>query len=489
MPIEISTKEELKAIEDNMSGDYILVNDIDLNGENFEPIGHPYTAFTGTFNGQDYKIHNGTINYPAEDFTGLFAYVEDATIENVTLADVNVTGDTYVGGIVGYFWGGVVKNVTMQGNVNGFDTTGGIVGWADGDDGFSVTISDCYMEGNIGVAWDAGGIAGRAEDDTLIKYCGMTGSIFGGAIIGGIVGQSYSGVEISNCYATGTVSGDMSGSYFSAFVGGIVGICHSEVNNCFATGNVTGHACSESNSYVGGCVGYGTSAVVKNCFAIGNVKGANCIGGFVGYSSHGSVWENCFARGETTGPWNIGGFIGLGAGYSGPDLYNNCYATGKVNVVTYAGRTGDDVYAGGFGGWVSNNEERTIVEDCFWDKDTTGKGTEGKDENVHGGSAIHGEPKSTSQMKSINTFSAWNITAEENIVFDEHGWNENYIWGIGKLNNGYPFLWKEIIEPDLNIWVFKSGSFKSIDLATKISSLFKDNAGVWVKKGGTFRSV
>jgi hypothetical protein len=71
---------ELQNMSDDLSGDYILDNNIDASitstwnaGAGFEPIGQP-TQFTGTFNGYNNSINNLFINRPGAAYaTALFA--------------------------------------------------------------------------------------------------------------------------------------------------------------------------------------------------------------------------------------------------------------------------------------------------------------------------------------------------------------------------------------------------------------------------------
>ncbi|MBQ7328202.1 MAG: hypothetical protein IJX00_04530 [Clostridia bacterium] len=71
--------------------------------EVFTPIGTKQTPFKGTFDGQNYTISN--INFGetnTQKGVGLFGYVENATIKNVTVANSRVKGFSYVGMIAGY---------------------------------------------------------------------------------------------------------------------------------------------------------------------------------------------------------------------------------------------------------------------------------------------------------------------------------------------------------------------------------------------------
>ena len=96
---QIATAEDLKAVNDNLSGNYVLTADIDLEGTEWTPIGSfvqmgeegeeaetpdPDYAFTGTFDGQGYTISNFTINQPENWAIGLFGCIANTEIGNLT---------------------------------------------------------------------------------------------------------------------------------------------------------------------------------------------------------------------------------------------------------------------------------------------------------------------------------------------------------------------------------------------------------------------
>lgn len=102
---QINDAAGLDNIRNDLTGDYCLTADIDLagysDGDGWEPIGTNGSRFTGTFDGAGFTISNLTINSPSADFIGLFGYAEGATIQNVVLTDVDVTGQDFVGGLMG----------------------------------------------------------------------------------------------------------------------------------------------------------------------------------------------------------------------------------------------------------------------------------------------------------------------------------------------------------------------------------------------------
>ena len=73
------------------------------------------------------------IDRPATDHVGLFGFAEDTVVSNVTLENVNVVGQTYVGALVGEtgVTGSFVNDVSVTGTVTpqGGDNVGGLIGW------------------------------------------------------------------------------------------------------------------------------------------------------------------------------------------------------------------------------------------------------------------------------------------------------------------------------------------------------------------------
>ena len=103
--------------------------DIDLSSvANWEPIGADLNEFTGTFDGNGYVIKNMTIDRSDTNNVGLFGNTDGATIQNLGLENVNVTGTDYTGGLVGSANNTTVSNSYATGSVTGDVNTGGLVG-------------------------------------------------------------------------------------------------------------------------------------------------------------------------------------------------------------------------------------------------------------------------------------------------------------------------------------------------------------------------
>lgn len=146
----------------------LLMNDIDLNGAPLLPIGNIKTSFQGVFDGQENTVSNFKIL--GTEGVGLFGVTHGA-IKNLSIEQVNVTGNHWVGGIAGYLSGDVdnchVSNAiisclpTQENGVwDDGDKVGGIAGYIDanGVEITNSTVSDAKIKGYR----DIGGIAGAA---------------------------------------------------------------------------------------------------------------------------------------------------------------------------------------------------------------------------------------------------------------------------------------------------------------------------------------
>ncbi len=139
-PWEVSTYEDLKKVgtgEDgwNLDGHYLQTDDIYApTGEdqhNFVPIGDG-SEFTGVYDGDIYRIYDLYIDRPGSDSQGLFTHCgTGGIIRNVGLVNVDITGNNNTGGLIGGTMGGedgIVENCFVTGSVTGDQYVGGLIG-------------------------------------------------------------------------------------------------------------------------------------------------------------------------------------------------------------------------------------------------------------------------------------------------------------------------------------------------------------------------
>jgi hypothetical protein len=235
--------------------------------QGFNPVGtydfeQANSEFTGSFDGQNHTISNLSIN--RVDYVGLFGTIgSSAEVENVGVINVNMTGNTNVGGLVGENKG-TVSNSYSTGNVTGEYNVGGLVGENDNDNG---TVSNSYSTGNVtGEDW-VGGLVGRNNYGTVSNSY-STGNVTGNQRVGGLLGYNDNG-NISNSYSTGNVTG--AGESYD--VGGLVGKNNGDISNSYSTGNVTG------DNNVGGLVGGGLFGSVSDSYWDTEATGQSSSGG------------------------------------------------------------------------------------------------------------------------------------------------------------------------------------------------------------------
>lgn len=364
-PYKIATWEQLAWMRyalDDSDVYFELVNDLNAstdgygsnasdaaNGKGWVPIGNQDNKFTGHFDGNDYTISDLVINRPDEDYIGLFGYLNfTAVIQNIRLENISVTGQHYVGGLIGKIEAGTIINSSVNGSIIGNNFTGGLIGQTYGNPGMGgttinntyaigaveganyvggligntdyATITDCYTKVNVLGNESTGGLVGYAQG-TAFENSYALETVEGTINVGGLIGQTESSSgkvpQVIKCYATGDITGN--GDNVGGLIGNIVGGASSNVSYSYATGNVTG-----SGNFTGGLIGQAISTIqINNSYAIGNVIGTSYVGGFIGGLANSCSVMNCYSIGYIEGDSNVGGFLGLPMGL--PTITNSYY--------------------------------------------------------------------------------------------------------------------------------------------------------------------
>ncbi|MGM0445539.1 MAG: carboxypeptidase-like regulatory domain-containing protein [Bacillota bacterium] len=287
--IGIYNWEDLNNVRNDLSADYILMNNLDSNTEGYDeyasstadnnkgwdPIGEEEDGgFEGTFDGNNKTISNLFIDRKTEDNIGLFASINDQDVVfNLGLEEISITGNEKVGGLSGALYGSPNNN----------------------------SVSNCYTTGKvIGVRY-VGGLIGKAYEAEILG-CHSTAEVTGSDYFcGGLLGELNFGM-LSNSYATGQVVGNN-------WTGGLIGnVDNAYITRCYTNNFVTG-------DLTGGLIGRAYYANIENCYAQGDVSGLSEVGGLIGWSCEKTKIRTCYAIGEvTTDSIYAGGLVG----------FNNC---------------------------------------------------------------------------------------------------------------------------------------------------------------------
>lgn len=249
-PYQIENEVDLSNIRESLSSYYILMNDIYITQENWNPIGsHPRNHFAGHFDGKDYSIYGLNINQSYEDehiTFGLFRTILDGTVKNLVIsnASINISLTTTdhinpkVAILAGQIFSSNIDNIHVLGDIT-FNATGGLIH---------------HISPNIG------GLIGSLHRSSVDRVSAdvnidayVRGTAYSHLNVGGILGLQHSST-LENAYATGVITGHAAGA--TARVGGIVGHSYSVIKNAYADVIVTAEvSISHSNSWaVGGLI-------------------------------------------------------------------------------------------------------------------------------------------------------------------------------------------------------------------------------------------
>ena len=201
---------DLDAVRDNLDGSYALMNDLDSatlgytdlasltanDGKGWEPIGSllvDVDPFTGTLDGQGYEIRDLFIGRPDEDGVGLLGSVGGGgVVENLGVANANVTGRLCVGGLAAGN-AGTVSNSYFTGSVTGDRSVGGLLGvnWD--------TVSNSHSSGSVTGNHSVGGLVGWNHQGAVSNSYSTAG-VSGGGSVGGLVGENHNGTVSNSHY-------------------------------------------------------------------------------------------------------------------------------------------------------------------------------------------------------------------------------------------------------------------------------------------------
>jgi hypothetical protein len=283
--LDVSTVAHLQCIESNgVKDDYELTSDIDASatsswngGDGFEPIGDNRNpeSFGGTFNGNGHKITGLTIDRASAARVGLFDHVRDGTVKNVTLLEVDISGDTRVGGVVGFAEGADLQGLAVTGTITASSSVGGIVGvlynieGSITEDPVPSTLSESYVGGSI-TGRNVGGIAGQNRGAIEAVY--TTATVGDDSKVGGIVGLNGNEGVVRDAYAAGEITG-------TEYVGGIVGQSGGQVTDSYWDTEETNQQDPIGLGSSGANVEGLTTSEMKGTAAEGNMGESN-MGGF-----------------------------------------------------------------------------------------------------------------------------------------------------------------------------------------------------------------
>lgn len=286
-PYVLCSPYELNAIGTSaalINKSFRLDADLDMSciSGNHTPIASAAAGYSGVFDGNKKEIKNWKRQNAAEDSVGLFSYIDEAVVKDLTLTNATVQGNNYVGLLAGDNFGAFFLRIKTSGTVSGNTYVGGIVGRE------AISLSQSSSSATVSASSIAGGLVG------------------GGGHI-----------QIASSSFTGSVT------VTSGTAGGLIGSTWGMIANSFSTGSVTGGA-----DKIGGLVGT-SSYHIHNSYSTGAVSGTTLVGGLIGsLTSAGSVILNSFSTSDVTGNGGSSANVGVLFGTNAGTVTNSYYYAG-----------------------------------------------------------------------------------------------------------------------------------------------------------------
>lgn len=399
-PIKITDWNDLAAIgdsEQSLTQDYVLATDLTpetegyggngtvgvvlnengelRNGIGFMPLGKHVAPFNGEFNGNHHTISGLRINESSSSLqTGLFSALgTDASVTNITLSEVSITGGTRVGAVTGIATGATINNTQVHGSLSGDNYVGSVTGLLTSPtESAQGLINNATVNATVTGTTDTGGIVGD-NDGSIV---GTTGTL--------------------------TVHGN------DTHIGGTVGINNGLIYNSTFTTTVVIDSGSVTETHLGGIAGQNTGGI-KNVSVQTSVSGQfTAVGGIAGTNSEYGIITQTTVSGSVEGRSSVGGIVGSNAGTA---KISQAHANASVSEYAPTSINGIDM-----GGVVGSNTG-TIVDTHF-------------DGNVSGSHNVGGLAGENSEfgihIGTINTsYTTAHITSDNPNVTDPVIGNQN----------------------------------------------------------------
>ena len=345
---------------------YKITNDIDLGNKRFSPI----SSFSGTLDGDGHEIDGLKIISSGSTYAGLILSGDGCQIKNLTL-NGSVQGASYAGAFVGYLEASTISNCVNNCTVTSSNqAAGGIAGVIHTEYYLSILVTvspshfvHCVNNGNISGS-EAGGIVGSrvygdkgyVKNQCTFNDCVNRGTITGKSRVGGIAGMVVC-FQMNRCVNVGTINGTLtSTSNGRGYIGGLIG--WSRAGDVWNQNmhQTDWYPSSTSDSYNAGSILYngdyyyaggiwGDSGSYRNtinrCYNVGVVTASSTYSDISSEKNYVTCNNVYYLSGVNPGATNPDGAVGnsaedmtLPAGFSGFN-FNSVWGWDSDNVYPY----------------------------------------------------------------------------------------------------------------------------------------------------------
>jgi hypothetical protein len=430
--VYINNIEELISINNNLSLNYRLNSNIDLQNIEWTPIGGIDNPFTGTFDGQGKSIINFKIT-SNHIYNGLFG-VFSGEIKNLIIEKVNIqisgsiVDNVFTGPVAGFSTGGKLNNIEVNNSsinslvrADNYGTLGGVIGYINtSEEVFNITTKNLLINGTK--LDSVGGIMGHARlyKTYNLKSHGEINSSSGN--LGGIFGK-LENFEI-----------DLEDFNDAILEVGVITkipidfeellLLENAINETIINKDISVNELPSLYSS-GGIIGTHLSGnlVIKNSFNLGNIIGYGQVGGFIGLSNDLSIIYDCLNASHIMGYIGVGGIIGTS------------YTIDYTVDFNYVRNNGDIIGRNNLGGLIGNIHRpyKSFVQNSY---NTGNVGSELANNSIGGliggtssSSEIH-ISNSTNSGELIGRNKIGGLVGESNIVKIRNSFNSGSILGV-----------------------------------------------------------
>ncbi len=310
-PYILESVHHLPEIHENLEAYYRVADDIDAreteewnDGDGFDPIGYMEEGFNGSLHGNGYEIKGLHIDREDEMNIGMFGEVgEEGVIDDLTLVDVNITGQVWVGGLVAVN-AGEIRNSSVVGTVEAADNVGGLVAYSVG------YIESSHFEGEVEGSTIVGGLVAhmggwwQEHIDAEVRRSYSRANVSGTQGVGGLVGINGEGGTIAESFSESDVNAS------AEYAGGLVALNRETIENCYSTGSV------KARHRGGGLVGENAGTISSSYSTVG-LPEEGLQGGLIGSADEDDFFveaEDSYWNIHTSGEERSAGGIGLNTG-------------------------------------------------------------------------------------------------------------------------------------------------------------------------------
>ncbi len=208
-PYQIANVIGLHSINDDLSANYVLASDLDLNGATHAmAVIAPYRTsaslpFDGSFDGNGFMISNLAVDGGTNSYLGLFGGIgAGGEVRNLRIEAAAVMGSGDYCGVLAGHSAGTIRHCLVSGSVSGSNYVGGVLG-AIAPGG---TVAYARSSATVAATGHAGGLVGRNEQGAVL-YSLSTAPVSGVTAVGGLAGSCDTGgvyQAVSNFWDTET---------------------------------------------------------------------------------------------------------------------------------------------------------------------------------------------------------------------------------------------------------------------------------------------